>query len=253
LLDLTSMQPATEAAGLGVYREDCALGSLKFIKTRIENTPKDLDFIYSILSSDGLTTVLLEKDRVLLAAFALGDSTKLGVQSLLDHLLSKGDQIGMLSGDSQNVVDHTVSSIGSKFIFAKGELSPEEKADEIRRSRIHGATCFVGDGANDALALATADIGIAMHGGIEAALKSADIFLSSPDIESLKHTIEGSRRTIALVRFNLVWSLLYNTVGACAAIFGYISPLVAAILMPLSSLFVISTTLVYRPFKSQIK
>jgi Cu2+-exporting ATPase len=98
---------------------------------------------------------------------------------------------------------------------------------------------MVGDGVNDAAAIAAATVGVGVHGGAEASLATADIFLTTPGLAPLVELVTGARRTMRVIRRNIAFSLLYNVVGASLAIAGVINPLIAAVMMPLSSLTVV--------------
>ncbi len=177
----------------------------------------------------------------LIWSFTLEDNLRSDSSTQIKALQSMGKDIFILSGDKQARVDQLAASIGLKKEFAKGELSPEDKQEFIRSKRF---MAMVGDGANDALALSSAEVGMAVHGSAEVGLRAADIYLTTPGLKLVTQAVILGNQTMKLVRRNLAFSLSYNVVGASAACLGYVSPLWAAVFMPLSSLTVLASTLV---------
>ncbi|HRJ50694.1 MAG TPA: HAD-IC family P-type ATPase, partial [Phycisphaerales bacterium] len=129
-----------------------------------------------------------------------------------------------------------------------GGMSPEGKLETVRRFSATGPTVMVGDGVNDAAALAAAGVGVAVHGGAEASLAAADVYINSPGIAGVGHLIEGSRRTMRLIRTILVVSAAYNLTAGSIAAAGLMSPLIAALVMPASSLTVLTICFRSRTF-----
>ncbi|HEU4724542.1 MAG TPA: HAD-IC family P-type ATPase, partial [Candidatus Eisenbacteria bacterium] len=114
-----------------------------------------------------------------------------------------------------------------------------------------GAVVMVGDGVNDAAAIARATVGIGVSGGAEASLAAADVYLTRPGLAGLVDLVRGSRRTLLVIRRNIAFSIAYNLIGAALAMAGWINPLVAAILMPASSLTVVLTSWKSRTFDTR--
>jgi Cu2+-exporting ATPase len=160
-------------------------------------------------------------------------------------LRDRGWQPRVLSGDHPRLVREVARRIGLEETEVEGGASPERKADvvanEVQRER---NVVMVGDGVNDAAALSAATVGVAVHGGAEASLAAADVFIRRPGLEPLVSLFDGARRTVGVIRRNIVVSLFYNLITGSLAMAGLINPLIAAVLMPLSSLTVV--TLSYR-------
>ena len=129
-----------------------------------------------------------------------------------------------------------------------GRMTPEDKLLVVEQTP--GPTVMVGDGVNDAAALAAAGVGIAVHGGAEASLAAADIFLNRPGLQRIADLAEGAQRVMNVIRRNLAVSLLYNIIGVTLALMGVLTPVWAAVLMPVSSLTVVSLSWRARTFDS---
>jgi Cu2+-exporting ATPase len=145
----------------------------------------------------------------------------------------------LLSGDDPRIAAAIGAALGLAPADIIGGASPERKLDIIRELTSRGTTVMVGDGVNDAAALSAATVGIAVHGGAEAAMTAADAFLSKPGLGTLVELLRGARLTTRTIRRNLAASLLYNVLFGGLAIAGLVNPLVAAVLMPLSGITVV--------------
>jgi Cu2+-exporting ATPase len=133
-------------------------------------------------------------------------------------------------------------SLGLDADACVGGASPETKlavVEAAKRDARGAPVVMVGDGVNDAAAIAAADVGVGVHGGAEACLATADVYLTTPGLASLVRLTEGAGRTLRVIRRNVAFSILYNLVGATLAVIGVLDPLIAAILMPISSLTVV--------------
>jgi Cu2+-exporting ATPase len=145
----------------------------------------------------------------------------------------------MLSGDRRSVAEATAKKIGGD-IEVIAEVLPKQKAEEISRFQQQGVeVAMVGDGVNDAPALTVADVGIALGSGTDVSVESADIVLLSSELEQVELANRLSRQTLRTIRQNIGISILYNIVMVPLAMMAFITPLVAAVAMPISSLLVI--------------
>jgi len=199
-------------------------------------------------AADALTPVLAEVDGEVRARFALGDPLRPDAADTLAGLRRRGWNVGILSGDHPEVVAAVARRLGLEPGRCRGGLSPEQKLSAVERAGRTNPVVMVGDGVNDAAALAAAHLGIAVHGGAEASLAAADVFLDRPGLAPVVELMDGARRTLAVIRRNLVFSLAYNIVAAALSVAGLVHPLLAALLMPLSSLTVVTSSYRGRTF-----
>lgn len=189
---------------------------------------------------DTLTPVLVAIDDVIVGAAGFGDRIRDDAGSALHALRAAGWRTIMASGDTPSVARAVGERLGFSASEIHGGMSPEGKLALVESLRSPRApVVMVGDGANDAAAISAASVGVGVHGGAEASLATADIFLSTPGLSPLRELIEGSSRTTRVIRRNFAFSLAYNAVGASLAVAGVLTPLIAAILMPVSSLTVV--------------
>lgn len=200
------------------------------------------------IAERGRTPIAIAVDDQLAAIVGLGDSIRPDTARALDRVRALGWEVAILSGDHQRVVDAVGEALGIAADRRLGSQTPEAKLAVVTASLGARPTVMVGDGVNDAAALAAATVGIAVHGGAEASLAAADIHLSSPGLGGIADVLEGAQRTLRTVRLNLAVSLGYNAVAALLCIGGLISPLLAAIIMPVSSLTVVALSVKRRSF-----
>jgi len=200
------------------------------------------------LLARGLSPLYVAVDGQLVATGGIGDAVRPEAAATLRGLSHLGYRFALLSGDRQEIVDQAVSELGVPFEVALGGQSPEQKLRFIEATRRDRAVWMVGDGVNDAAALAAASVGIAVHGGAEASIAAADVFMTDSGVMPILELARGARRTLMVIRLNLLLSLGYNLAAAALAVFGVITPLIAAVLMPLSSLTVLLNSLTARTF-----
>jgi P-type Cu2+ transporter len=230
----------------------CLLGSMRFIDEQQQLIPSELKHAVEQFLDRALTPILYAEDGQVLAVAGLGDALREDAKESLQQLKASGWEIGILSGDHPRVVAAIADELGLQASQCHGAVAPEEKLNWIKehQSNADRPVVMVGDGVNDAAALAAAGVGVAVHGGAEASLAAADVFLARPGLKPLVELIQGSSRTVTVIKGNLLLSLGYNTLGVILAMGGMLSPALAAILMPVSSLTVISTSYRARTFRS---
>jgi Cu2+-exporting ATPase len=192
---------------------------------------------------DGLTPVWIAVDGAVVAEARFGDPVRADAATALATLRAAGWQLRVLSGDAPSAVQAAARAVGIAAADTEGGADPERKIAAIGAMIARGErVVMVGDGVNDAAAMAGATVGIAVHGGAEAALAASDVYLGRPGLAPLVHLTEGASRTMALLRANVLLSILYNVLGAGFTMAGFVDPAVAAVLMPLSSVIVVATS-----------
>ena len=181
------------------------------------------------------------EDHKIICAFEASDTVrsdaKFAIAKLKDHKV----KIQILSGDKEEYVQRIAEEVGLTSSEYQAGMSPEKKSQVIKSSE---QSLMIGDGANDAIALSYADTGIAVFGAMDISLRAADVYLSIPGLAPVAELITISKETMKVIYRNLVLSLFYNSISVLLAFTGYISPLTAAIIMPLSSLTVLISTLI---------
>ena len=195
------------------------------------------------IADAGLSPCWIAVDGIVLAIASIGDSIREEAKLAIQALRGKGWEIGVLSGDHQSVVDRVARRLEISPRLAKGQMSPEDKLAVIQNRQNDSTVVMVGDGVNDSAALAAASVGIAVKNGAEASLAAANVYLAEPGLNPILRLLSISDSTSKTMRINLAVSLAYNATFAALAFFGFINPLVAAILMPISSLTVVALSL----------
>lgn len=171
----------------------------------------------------------------------LADELQPSADAVVAVLRSRGYALMLLSGDRPAAVADVAKRLG--IDRAEGGADPETKLRMLAELRGSGGVAMVGDGVNDAAAMAAADVGIAVRGAAEPAIEAADVYFASGGLAALPDVLQLSRRAMTTIRRNVAFSLLYNVIGAVLAISGFLGPLGAAILMPTSSLTVLLSSL----------
>lgn len=222
-----------------------AVGSASFISARIgTELPRRLEVA-------GETPVWVAVDGVLRGRARFADRVRAEATEVLARLRGLGWSLEMLSGDDPTTVKSVGSELGIPSSRCQGGASPEAKLAVIEERVARGPVVMVGDGVNDAAAMARASAGISVRGGAEASLAAADVYLARPGLEPLADLVAGSRRTMGVIHRTIALSLVYNLIGATLAISGFVTPLVAAILMPVSSISAILACWLGRTFPEE--
>lgn len=196
----------------------------------------------SALEGEGKTVMLVSVDGEPAGLIAVADTIKETSREAVKRLMSMGLEVIMMTGDNRKTAQAIAKEAGITRVIA--EVRPEEKAEEISRLQQTGSrVAMVGDGINDAPALATADIGMAIGTGTDIAMETADITLIRGDLNSIADAIRMSRLTMKNIKQNLFWALGYNTLGIPIAAFGFLAPWVAGAAMAFSSVSVVLNAL----------
>ena len=241
------------------------LGSLRWMAA-LEVPTGEWQAQAQTLQAQGATvSVMAERTAqgfVPLAVLAFGDEPKPGVQAALTALRSRGLRLVMISGDNVGAAQAMAARLGLRSDEVHAEVMPGDKAALVKRLQhnAHGAphvVAFVGDGINDAPALAAADVGLAMAnlqadgqgGGTDVAMQAAGITLMRGDVTLVAGALDISARTVSKIRQNLFWAFAYNAAGIPLAAMGYLSPVVAGAAMALSSVSVMTNALLLKRWR----
>lgn len=241
--------PGTEAfeaiPGYGI--QAVVEGKELLIGTRRLMEKYDVDAMHayetmSRLEETGKTAMLVVIDKQYAGMVAVADTIKETSKEAVQRLKGMGIQVIMITGDNERTAKAIAAQVGIDHVRA--EVLPEGKAEEVKALQAQGKTvAMVGDGINDAPALATADIGMAIGTGTDVAMEAADVTLMRGDLTSIPDAIYMSRKTMSNIRQNLFWALGYNTLGIPIAAIGLLAPWVAGAAMALSSVSVVLNAL----------
>lgn len=190
------------------------------------------------LEAEGKTAMLVARDQTVLGIIAVADTIKPEAAEAIAALKSRHIKVVLLTGDNRRTADVIAQQAGIDRVIA--EVLPEEKVNVIRQLQAEGeVVAMVGDGVNDAPALATADIGIAIGSGSDVAKETGGIILIKNDVRDVAASIALSKATMRKIKQNLFWAFAYNSIGIPIAAFGLLNPMMAAAAMALSSLSVV--------------
>jgi Cu+-exporting ATPase len=201
------------------------------------------------LATEGKSPVYLAIDGQAGALFAIADRPKSRARTGVAALLEQGIEVVMLTGDNRKTAEYIADELGITQVVA--EASPVEKLDTIERLQAEGKRVgMVGDGVNDAPALAAADVGFAVGTGTDVAIEAADVTLVSSDFTRVAEAVALSRNTMKVVKQNLFWALAYNSIAIPVAVSGRLTPMVASAAMAMSSVSVVTNSLRLQRMKS---
>ncbi|EGG44419.1 cation-transporting P-type ATPase [Streptomyces griseoaurantiacus M045] len=251
----TSSLPALEnfenLAGLGVQGvvdgHAVLVGREKLLEEWAIELPQGLAEAKAAAEADGRTAVVVAWDGKARGVLTVADAIKETSAEAVAELRRLGLKPILLTGDNQLVAESAARAVGIDEVIA--EVLPEDKVSVVKRLQDQGRTvAMVGDGVNDAAALATADLGLAMGTGTDAAIEASDLTLVRGDLRVAADAIRLSRRTLATIKGNLFWAFGYNLAALPLAALGMLNPMIAGAAMAFSSVFVVTNSLRLRSF-----
>ncbi|ESU72268.1 ATPase P [Geobacillus thermopakistaniensis] len=217
------------------------IGTRKLMKERSVEISVHEDKMVE-LEKQGKTVMLVAIDGQLAGIIAVADTVKESSKEAIQTLKQMGIDVYMATGDNQRTAEAIANEVGIEHVYA--EVLPEDKANIVEELQKQGKrVAMVGDGINDAPALAKADIGMAIGTGADVAIETADVTLVGGDLRHIPKAIELSRKTMKNIRQNLFWALFYNTIGIPVAAFGLLEPWIAGAAMAFSSVSVVANAL----------
>ncbi len=252
-LEVAEVKDVKEELGRGISARigghEVLVGAPPWVRQRSKTQPVIEGWIAEI-AERGETPIVIARDGAMVAVAGLADPIRPDAAGALHDLAQLGWTVHLLSGDDPRVVQRVGRALGVAPGRCHGSVSPEDKVAAVVSARAHSPVVMVGDGVNDAAAMAAASAGIAVSGAAEIAIETADVYLRSPSIADVAATAAGAQATLATIRRNLRFSLAYNLVAGALAVSGLIHPLIAAAVMPLSSLTVLASSLRSKAFRS---
>lgn len=257
-VELTNSSDFDTFGGKGVKAnisgKEIIIGNRALLNERKINIGKDIDIKITKLENEGKTTILIASDKKLLGIVGISDTLKETSKDSIKQLMKNGLKVYMITGDNKRTASAIGDILGIKNIIA--EVLPEDKANEVKRLQKNGeVVAFVGDGINDAPALAQADVGIAIGSGTDVAMESGDIVLVKSDIMDVVSAIELSKKVMQRIKQNIFWAFAYNTAlipvaaGILYPSFGIsLRPEFAGFAMAMSSVTVVTLSLMLKKF-----
>jgi len=255
LFNITKFQ---SVAGHGVKalieNNNILLGNKRFLEKENINY-QDIAEKINKLESQGKTVMALASNQKIIGLIAVADTEKESAKSGIRALLDKGIEVVMITGDNQKTATAIAEKLGIKRVLS--EVLPDQKESEVRKIQAEGKiVAMVGDGINDAPALASANVGIAMGSGTDIAIEAANITLINKDLKTVASAIELSKKTMRTIKINLIWAFGYNIIlipVAMGILYPFtgilLNPIFASMAMALSSISVVSNSLLLKRIK----
>ncbi|MGW6902135.1 heavy metal translocating P-type ATPase [Streptomyces sp. NPDC054919] len=248
---LPAVQDFANLPGLGVRGtvdgHQVLVGRRKLLTDAGIGVPEALSAALAEAATRGRTAVVVAWDGEARGVLGVADAIKDSSAAAVADLRALGLRPVLLTGDNRTVADSVARAVSIDEVYA--EVLPEDKVNVIERLQAEGrSVAMVGDGVNDAAALATADLGLAMGTGTDAAIEASDLTLVRGDLKVAADAIRLSRRTLATIKGNLFWAFGYNVVALPLASFGLLNPMIAGAAMAFSSVFVVTNSLRLRSF-----
>ncbi|MET9449308.1 heavy metal translocating P-type ATPase [Streptomyces cinerochromogenes] len=268
-LEHASEHPVARAIAAGAEEHAGALPAVEHfenvpgrgVRGRVEGREVAVGRLYDVLpeelaraareaEQEGRTAVVAGWDGRARGVLAVADAVKETSAEAVRELRALGLTPVLLTGDNRTVAEAVARTVGIDSAHVHAEVLPEDKVDVVRRLQREGrSVAMVGDGVNDAAALATADLGLAMGTGTDAAIEAGDLTLVRGDLRVAADAIRLSRRTLATIKGNLVWAFGYNVAALPLAAAGLLNPMIAGAAMAFSSVFVVTNSLRLRAFR----
>ena len=212
----------------------------------------NIEAVIANLEDEGKTVMLMAADAKLQAIIAVADTLKEHSKQAIQQLRDMGIEVYMITGDNKRTAAAIAKQAGITNVLA--EVLPENKAAEVEKLKKSGfIVAMVGDGINDAPALATADIGMAVGTGTDIAIEAADITLMRGDLRTIPLAIKLSKKTMKKIKQNLFWAFIYNVIGIPFAAMGLLNPVIAGGAMAFSSVSVVANSLSLKRFSAKNK